>query len=54
VRQQNIAATVLNTFSKEGENMLYPIMTTSRELIDLNGMWKFKLDLSIMTPRLGV
>jgi beta-glucuronidase len=24
--------------------MLYPIMTTSRELIDLNGIWKFKLD----------
>lgn len=24
--------------------MLYPIMTTSRELIDLNGIWKFQLD----------
>ena len=24
--------------------MLYPIMTTSRELIDLNGIWNFKLD----------
>jgi beta-glucuronidase len=24
--------------------MLYPIMTTSRELHDLNGIWKFKLD----------
>ncbi len=24
--------------------MLYPLMTTSRELIDLNGIWKFKLD----------
>lgn len=24
--------------------MLYPIMTTSRELIDLNGIWEFKLD----------
>lgn len=24
--------------------MLYPIMTTSRELIDLNGIWKFRLD----------
>jgi beta-glucuronidase len=24
--------------------MLYPIMTTSRELIDVNGIWKFKLD----------
>ncbi len=24
--------------------MLYPIMTTSRELIDLNGVWNFKLD----------
>ena len=24
--------------------MLYPIMTTSRELIDINGIWKFQLD----------
>ncbi len=24
--------------------MLYPIMTTSRELIDLNGIWNFKRD----------
>ena len=24
--------------------MLYPIMTTSRELLDLNGIWKFQLD----------
>lgn len=24
--------------------MLYPLMTTSRELIDLNGIWNFKLD----------
>ena len=24
--------------------MLYPIMTTSRELIDLNGIWNFRLD----------
>ncbi len=24
--------------------MLYPIMTTTRELVDLNGIWKFKLD----------
>ncbi len=24
--------------------MLYPIMTTSRELIDVNGIWNFKLD----------
>src|SRR5437588_11255743 len=24
--------------------MLYPIMTTSRELVDLNGIWNFKLD----------
>src|SRR5260370_12870131 len=24
--------------------MLYPLMTTSRELIDLNGIWKFKVD----------
>ena len=24
--------------------MLYPIMTTSRELIDLNGIWNFQLD----------
>ena len=24
--------------------MLYPIMNTSRELIDLNGIWNFKLD----------
>jgi beta-glucuronidase len=24
--------------------MLYPIMTTSRDLIDINGIWKFKLD----------
>jgi beta-glucuronidase len=29
---------------KEEEHMLYPIMTTSRELIDLNGIWNFKLD----------
>ena len=26
------------------KTMLYPIMTASRELIDLNGIWKFKLD----------
>ncbi|GLV53299.1 beta-glucuronidase [Dictyobacter sp. S3.2.2.5] len=25
--------------------MLYPIMTTLRELVDLDGIWKFKLDL---------
>ena len=24
--------------------MLYPIMTTSRQLVDLNGIWSFKLD----------
>ena len=24
--------------------MLYQLMTASRELIDLNGIWKFKLD----------
>ena len=24
--------------------MLYPIMTTSRELVDINGIWNFKLD----------
>ena len=24
--------------------MLYPIMTTSREFVDLNGIWEFKLD----------
>ncbi len=24
--------------------MLYPIMTTTRELVDLNGIWNFKLD----------
>lgn len=24
--------------------MLYPLMTTSREVIDLNGIWQFKLD----------
>ena len=24
--------------------MLYPIVTESRQLIDLNGIWKFKLD----------
>ena len=24
--------------------MLYPIMTASRELVDLNGIWEFKLD----------
>src|SRR6266550_3172213 len=30
--------------NKEEETMLYPIMTTSRELVDLNGIWNFKLD----------
>ena len=24
--------------------MLYPIITESRQLIDLNGIWRFKLD----------
>lgn len=24
--------------------MLYPIMTTTRNLIDLSGIWRFKLD----------
>jgi beta-glucuronidase len=24
--------------------MLYPIVTESRGIIDLNGIWKFKLD----------
>lgn len=31
-------------FAQDGGAMLYPIMTISRELLDLNGIWHFKRD----------
>src|SRR6478672_8427774 len=30
--------------ARRDNSMLYPIMTASRELVDLNGIWEFKLD----------
>src|SRR5581483_10557376 len=44
MRQKRMKAQSHLFLKKRRESMLYPIMTTSRELIDLNGIWNFKLD----------